>query len=247
MVIAMKLSRAVSYGLQTTLLLAREGSDIPVPSSRLAAEGKMPERFLLQILRNLVTHGILRSTRGVDGGYSLIRSPDEVSLLEVIEAIEGPLNTGDPIAEGMSEESQLRLHDALQQVTDNSRRQLEAIKLAQLLEPPLDLTVKGDPDVWAKKLGGRMLETGSVRLIPRGRIEELTGFAEGAWWVQNAAASIPAWIVGCSLGTRMIEAAAGIARGTRSVRSKEVSRLDIATSSQASWARGTGILPPQAG
>jgi Rrf2 family protein len=96
----------------------------------------MPERFLLQILRSLVTHGILRSTRGVDGGYSLVRSPDEVSLLEVIEAIEGPLNTGEPVTEAMSEESQKRLHEALRTVTDNSRRQLEAIKLSQLLKPP---------------------------------------------------------------------------------------------------------------
>jgi Rrf2 family protein len=96
----------------------------------------MPERFLLQILRNLVTHGILRSTRGVDGGYSLVRPADEVSLLEVIEAIEGPLDTVDPVAEGMPEESHIKLQDALRQVTANSRRQLEAIKLAQLLEPP---------------------------------------------------------------------------------------------------------------
>jgi Rrf2 family protein len=96
----------------------------------------MPERFLLQILRNLVTHGILRSTRGVDGGYSLVRPPHEVSLLEVIEAIEGPLDTGEPLAEGIPNESQSRLQGALQEVTENSRRQLEAIKLSQLLEPP---------------------------------------------------------------------------------------------------------------
>jgi Rrf2 family protein len=102
----------------------------------LAAEGNMPERFLLQILRNLVTHGILRSTRGVDGGYSLVRPADEVSLLEVIEAIEGPLDTGDTVGEGMPEESAMRLQEALQQVTANSRQQLEAIKLSQLLEPP---------------------------------------------------------------------------------------------------------------
>ncbi len=96
----------------------------------------MPERFLLQILRNLVTHGILRSTRGVDGGYSLVRSADEVSLLEVIEAIEGPLDTGEPVAEGMPAEAQARLQEALHQVTASSCRQLEAIKLSQLLEPP---------------------------------------------------------------------------------------------------------------
>ena len=47
-----------------------------------------PERFLLQVLRSLVTHGILRSARGVDGGYSLTRPPEEVSVLEVIEAID---------------------------------------------------------------------------------------------------------------------------------------------------------------
>jgi Rrf2 family protein len=96
----------------------------------------MPERFLLQILRSLVTHGILRSTRGVDGGYTLVRSPDEVSLLEVIEAIEGPLNPGEPVAGGTLEQSQLRLHEALRSVTNDSRRQLEAIKLSQLLKPP---------------------------------------------------------------------------------------------------------------
>lgn len=96
----------------------------------------MPERFLLQILRNLVTHGILRSTRGVDGGYSLVRPPDQVSLLEVIEAIEGPMETGEPISEGMTEETSNKLQRALQSVTENARRQLESVKLSQLLEPP---------------------------------------------------------------------------------------------------------------
>jgi Rrf2 family protein len=132
----MKLSRTVAYAVRATLQLAKSDSATPVPCSQLAAQGNMPERFLLQILRSLVTHGILRSTRGVDGGYSLVRSPDEVSLLEVIEAIEGPLNTGEPVTEAMSEESQKRLHEALRTVTDNSRRQLEAIKLSQLLKPP---------------------------------------------------------------------------------------------------------------
>lgn len=65
----MKLSRSVGYALQATLQLACADGTAPVPCSRLAAEGKMPERFLLQILRNLVAHGILASTRGVDGGY----------------------------------------------------------------------------------------------------------------------------------------------------------------------------------
>jgi Rrf2 family transcriptional regulator, cysteine metabolism repressor len=132
----MKLSRTVSYAVQATLQLAQSNSEGPVPCSKLAAEGKMPERFLLQILRNLVTHGILRSTRGVDGGYALVRPADQISLLEVIEAIEGPYDSPVELGEGLPADSQHKLRDALGQVTHSTRSQLEAIKLSQLLKPP---------------------------------------------------------------------------------------------------------------
>jgi len=136
----MKLSRTVNYAVRATLQLAKNESSVPVPCSQLASEGKMPERFLLQILRNLVTHGILRSTRGVDGGYSLVRPPEQISLLEVIEAIEGPYDSETSLGqgEGISAEAQEKLKNALTQVTDTQRRQLEAIKLSQLLPPPPD-------------------------------------------------------------------------------------------------------------
>jgi len=97
----------------------------------------MPERFLLQILRMLVTHGILKSTRGVDGGYSLTRPADKVSLLEVIEAIDGPMeNQQEAVDTEESEVAQNSLQSALKEVTQTARRQLEAIKLSQLLPPP---------------------------------------------------------------------------------------------------------------
>jgi Rrf2 family transcriptional regulator, cysteine metabolism repressor len=136
----MKLSRTVNYAVRATLQLAKNESPVPVPCSQLASEGKMPERFLLQILRNLVTHGILRSTRGVDGGYSLVRPAEQISLLEVIEAIEGPYDTTTTLGEagGIAPEAQAKLNDALTQVTDTTRKQLEAIKLSQLLPPPPD-------------------------------------------------------------------------------------------------------------
>src|ERR1700680_2225111 len=95
----MKLSRTVAYAIHATLQLAQSKSGVPVPCSRLATEGHMPERFLLQILRHLVTHGILHSTRGVDGGYALERKPEEISLLDVIEAIDGPLSATLPSSE----------------------------------------------------------------------------------------------------------------------------------------------------
>jgi len=134
----MKLSRTVSYAVHATLQLARSESLSPVPCSQLASEGNMPERFLLQVLRNLVTHGILRSTRGVDGGYSLVRQPEDISLLEVIEAIEGPLDNNAPLTKGLPEASQQKLQQAFQDVTATTRKQLETIRLAHLIEPPKD-------------------------------------------------------------------------------------------------------------
>lgn len=99
----------------------------------------MPERFLLQILRHLVNHGILRSARGVAGGYALNRPPGQISLLDVIEAIEGPMEFDDPTADGMPATSENKLQDALQEINSTARGQLEAIKFSQLLEPPTGL------------------------------------------------------------------------------------------------------------
>jgi 16S rRNA (cytosine967-C5)-methyltransferase len=70
------------------------------------------------------------------------------------------------------------------------------IALASLYEAPLDVSVKRDPELWAERLGGTVLPTGSVRLAAGGRIEDLAGYAEGAWWVQDAAAAIPARLLG---------------------------------------------------
>lgn len=68
----------------------------------------------------------------------------------------------------------------------------QAIAAASLNEAALDLTVKSDPLVWAERLGGVALATGTVRLVAGGRIDDLEGFATGAWWVQDAAAALPA-------------------------------------------------------
>ncbi len=129
----MKISRTVGYALQATLQLAKANSGTPVPCSRLAAKGKMPERFLLQILRNLVAHGILESTRGVDGGYTLDRAPADISLLEVIEAVDGPLVATLPSGKGLPLQSRSKLKQALEEVTDLARRELRAVTLASLL------------------------------------------------------------------------------------------------------------------
>jgi 16S rRNA (cytosine967-C5)-methyltransferase len=71
-----------------------------------------------------------------------------------------------------------------------------AIARANRVEPPLDLTVKTDPQRWAAELGGIVLPTGSVRLEGHGPIAALPGYGDGAWWVQDAAAALPARLFG---------------------------------------------------
>jgi 16S rRNA (cytosine967-C5)-methyltransferase len=80
-----------------------------------------------------------------------------------------------------------------------------AIAAANRDEPTLDITVKSDPAQWAKRLGGIVLPTGSVRLITHAPITELDGYADGEWWVQDAAAALPARLLGVGPGVRVAD------------------------------------------
>jgi 16S rRNA (cytosine967-C5)-methyltransferase len=81
-----------------------------------------------------------------------------------------------------------------------------AIAASQLEPPTIDLTVKADPEGWAARLGGQVLPTGSVRLDRfRGSITTLEGFEDGTWWVQDAAAAIPAKLFGALTGKRVAD------------------------------------------
>jgi 16S rRNA (cytosine967-C5)-methyltransferase len=72
-------------------------------------------------------------------------------------------------------------------------------------EPALDLTVKADAAAWAEKLNGRVLPTGSVRTVAHGMVTALPGFDHGAWWVQDAAASLPARLLGNVAGRSVVD------------------------------------------
>lgn len=80
-----------------------------------------------------------------------------------------------------------------------------AIAAAHAQEPPLDLTVKDDAEGWAQKLDGSVLPTGSVRLRGREGVTGLPGFAEGQWWVQDAAAALPARLLAAKPGERVAD------------------------------------------
>ncbi|MFC5069898.1 16S rRNA (cytosine(967)-C(5))-methyltransferase RsmB [Flaviflagellibacter deserti] len=81
----------------------------------------------------------------------------------------------------------------------------KAIAEGERNEPPLDITVKTDPAGWAEKFGGRALPTGTVRLVPHGPVMELPGFSDGEWWVQDAAAALPAQLLHAKPGMRIAD------------------------------------------
>ena len=76
---------------------------------------------------------------------------------------------------------------------------------AQSREPTLDLTLREPSDEWLVKLGGRRLPTGSLRLETHAPIHELPGYEEGQWWVQDAAAALPAQLLQVEAGQRVID------------------------------------------
>ncbi len=80
-----------------------------------------------------------------------------------------------------------------------------AIASANLTEAALDVSVKSDAAGWAERLGGIVLPTGTVRLKSHGRIEEMPGYDEGAWWVQDAAASFPGRLLGPLAGLEIAD------------------------------------------
>ncbi|MBV8474481.1 MAG: MFS transporter [Hyphomicrobiales bacterium] len=80
-----------------------------------------------------------------------------------------------------------------------------AIARAHRDEPTLDLSVKSDPAGWAQRLGGVALPTGSVRLDTHAPVNELEGYGEGEWWVQDAAAALPARLLNAGGGQRVVD------------------------------------------
>jgi len=80
-----------------------------------------------------------------------------------------------------------------------------AIATAHLREAPTDITTAGDPALWAERLEAELLPTGSLRRQLPGDITALPGFAEGAWWIQDAAAALPAHLFGPVAGRRVVD------------------------------------------
>ncbi len=87
----MRVSAKTDYAVRAVVELAGASDGAPVKGERLAAAQEIPLRFLENILLQLRHAGIVESRRGADGGYKLARPPEEITLADVIRAIDGPL------------------------------------------------------------------------------------------------------------------------------------------------------------
>ena len=82
------------YALRALAELARSGDAGPVPIGELARRRDIPVQFLEQLFASLRRAGVLRSQRGVKGGYSFAREPSEITVLEIVELLDGKLGAG---------------------------------------------------------------------------------------------------------------------------------------------------------
>jgi len=102
------------YALQALTELGRCGGDGPVPIGELARRRAIPVQFLEQLFATLRRAGILKSQRGVKGGYTFARPPAQITVLEVVELLEGPLGRD---AEGIFGEAAAAAREVLAGIT----------------------------------------------------------------------------------------------------------------------------------
>ena len=129
----MKLTRASSYALYAVVHMANQKNDRPTPSHLVARARKIPERFLLKVLKPLVSARVLHSVKGPNGGYRLARPASQITLLDIVEAVDGPLQGHAPLSENQGSHPLNRKLEAIcKQGTDLERHQLERVRLSDL-------------------------------------------------------------------------------------------------------------------
>ena len=149
----MRVSAKADYAIRAAVELAAAG-DGPVKGERIATAQQIPSNFLENILADLRNSGLVASKRGADGGYWLARPAAEVSLADVIRAVDGPLanvrgvRSEQVVYAGTAEP----LRDVWVAVRAGLRALLEHVTLADVAQnalPPEITALAADPDAWA--------------------------------------------------------------------------------------------------
>jgi Rrf2 family protein len=139
-----RISAKADYAVRAAIALAEAGNSEPVKSEAIAEAQQIPPRFLENILGELRHNGIVQSQRGAEGGYRLSRPADEISIAEVIRAVDGPLATvrGDPADELDYRGAAVPLQEVWLALRANIRQVLESVTLAAVVEGELPPPVR---------------------------------------------------------------------------------------------------------
>ncbi|HXG11154.1 MAG TPA: Rrf2 family transcriptional regulator [Gemmataceae bacterium] len=129
----MKLTRASSYALHAVAYMAAQKSNQPVASHIIAKERGIPERFLLKVLKPLVSARVLLSVKGPNGGYRLARPASEITMLEILEAVDGPIRGHAPLSHEDNGSLNHKLEQICKQTADVIKKQLEKVRVSDLL------------------------------------------------------------------------------------------------------------------
>jgi Rrf2 family protein len=149
----MKVSAKADYAIRAAVELAALGDEGPVKGERIASAQQIPGNFLENILSDLRNSGLVASRRGADGGYWLARPAAEISLADVIRAVDGPLAAvrGQRSEQVAYDGNATALRDVWVAVRASLRNVLERVSLADVAAGTLPADVQqlaDDPDAW---------------------------------------------------------------------------------------------------
>jgi Rrf2 family protein len=132
----MKMSKRVSYGILAAIDLAIHLNEAPIQAKTVSRRQGIPLRFLEQVLHTMKNAGLVESHRGAQGGYLLARKPEDLSLAEIFESLEGPgfhRSGADPLPRHRHmAKPDLLLGDVCEQLQRAERKVLEGITVEQL-------------------------------------------------------------------------------------------------------------------
>ena len=134
----MQITRQADYAVRAVLYLARQENSERAATSTVAEEQHIPPSFLAKIISQLSIAGLLHTSRGARGGITLAREPKDITLLEVVEAIDGPIRLNECVGneENCSLGNECPLHSVWCAAQDGLVKQLKATNFADLIMHP---------------------------------------------------------------------------------------------------------------
>lgn len=134
----MKLSTRGKYGLYAMYYLAQHIGEGPQSLQAITSTG-VPKQYLEQLLGNLRRAGLVTTVRGAQGGYQLAKAPDAITMLDIIDAMEGPIELSECTAEGhhCGKSCDCRVRKVWSHLTDRINHELSAVNLSDMLTDQL--------------------------------------------------------------------------------------------------------------